>query len=148
MKIRVVFVRLLLILFGGLGLRGSELSPGIAVSWLLGSCVANRREQRRGQDKPGQKPLDLARTELIAQRYNLEPRLLGALLDLLATAANTFLRVLPDLGESRLPLCIPLLQLLIASLKYLSLRGAQLLFVGRGLGLSRGDSAACLIERA
>src|SRR5258707_15234438 len=59
MKIRVVFVRFLLILFVRLRLwRTEPATTSVGGSWLLGSCVANRREQRRGYYKPGQKPLD------------------------------------------------------------------------------------------
>src|SRR5580700_8291837 len=101
----------------------------------------------RWRNTGGEYSFEDERAQLIAQPYNLESRLLGALLDLMAGAANTLLHELPYLRESCLPLCIPLLQLLIASLKDLGPGGAQFLFIRCRFGLSRGNGAACLLER-
>ena len=121
-----------------------------ALAWRTGA------NSRRGQNRPGRSLLSLrlhragevhcatsvvtnagrkhciedARAQLVAHRFDLEPGLLGALLDLLAGAANALLRVLTHLGEGGLALRIPLLQLLVAGLEDLGLGRAELVFVG------------------
>jgi hypothetical protein len=66
---------------------------------------------------------------------------MSALFDLLSGSTNALVHLMPHLRECCLPLCVPLLQLLLARLKDLCPRSAQFGFIDRGFGLSRRDSA-------
>jgi len=72
---------------------------------------------------------------------------MSALLNLLPRPKNALVHLMPHLRECCLPLCVPLLQLLVTRLKYLCPGSAQLTFIDRGLCLSRRDSAPSLLYR-
>ena len=102
----------------------------------------------RGANTGREHRMENLRTQLVGHASDLEPRLLGAVVDLLPGSAYALLRGLPHLGEGCFALLVPLFQLAVADLEDLGLGGAQFVLVDTGLGLSRSDCTTGLLDCA